>query len=309
MYRQKGCAMTFQVTIGVCVRNGEKMLIDAVDSVINQDFPAEQLQIIFVDDGSADKTPEIIKGYMPLFGDRGKFFKTPWKGLGHARNLIVKEADGELLLFVDADQILTKDYVKAQVEFMKKNPQVGITAGVFKTVPRNFILNLEVAPYIVNQKNYGKPKSFIWKNDKLIGTGGTTFRVKAIRQVDGFNESIKGAGEDTDLILRIKRAGWLLQPNMAELYELHGGLSKPKDLWKKYFWYGYGSQKSFEQIGRAFSLPKMTPIAGFVTGMFYSFPAYKYLYQKQVFLLPLHFGFKHAAWTFGFIKGQIQGSK
>jgi GT2 family glycosyltransferase len=192
---------------------------------------------------------------------------------------------------------------------MEKNPQVGITSGIFKTVPGNLILNLEVAPYIVNQRNYGKPKNLIWATDKLIGTGGTTFRVKALKQTNGFNENIKGAGEDTDLVLRIKKAGWLIQPNMAELYELHGGLSKPKDLWKKYFWYGYGCQKTFLQTREAFSLPRMSPIAGLVTGVFYSFPAYKFLHQKQVFLLPIHFGMKLTAWTFGFMKGQIDNSK
>ena len=278
--------MTFQVTIGICVRNGENMLPNAIDSIINQDFPAEQLQIILVDDGSTDKTPQIIEGYLPLFGGRAKFFKSSWKGLGHARNLIVKEADGEFLLFVDADQILTKSYVKTQVSEMNMHPQVGITAGIFKTVPGNFILNLEVAPYIVNQKNYGKPRNFIWKNEKLTGTGGTAFRVKAIRQVNGFNEDIKGAGEDTDLVLRIKKAGWQLQPNNAGIYELHGGLSRPKDLWKKYFWYGYGTQKSFQQTRQTFSLPRMSPIAGFVTGMFYSFPAYRFSVSKT--------GFSHA---------------
>ncbi len=133
--------MSFLVTVGICVRNGEKMLPNAVDSIINQDFPAQQLQIIFVDDGSTDKTPQIIQRYMHLFGDRAKSFQTTWKGLGHARNLIVKEADGEFILFVDADEILTSGYVKAQVEVLKNNPQVGITAGIFKTVPGNLILN------------------------------------------------------------------------------------------------------------------------------------------------------------------------
>jgi glycosyltransferase involved in cell wall biosynthesis len=301
--------MTFQVTIGVCVRNGEKMLPNALGSVWNQTFPKEQLQLIIVDDGSTDNTPKIIKKYLQLFGERAKSFKTPWKGLGYARNLIVKEADGELILFVDADQMLTRNYVHAQVEFMAKNPQVGITGGIFKTVPRNIILNLEVAPYIVNQRNYGKPKTLLLKNDKLIGTGGTAFRTKAIRQVNGFNDDIKGAGEDTDLILRIMGAGWQLQPNTAELYELHGGLSRPMELWKKYFWYGYGLQRNFKEIGNAFSLPKMTPIAGFITGMVYSHPAYRFLYQKQVFLMPFHFGFKHTAWTLGFIKGQLKNLK
>ncbi|MCW3996518.1 MAG: glycosyltransferase [Candidatus Bathyarchaeota archaeon] len=298
--------MMFLVTVGICVRNGEKMLQSAVDSILAQDFPLEQMQVIFVDDGSQDKTPKIIEQYMQIFGNRAKSFRTPWMGLGHARNLVVKEADAELILFVDADEILSRSYVQAQVDTLDKNPHLGITAGVFKTIPGNMILSLEVAPYIVNQKNFGKSKNFLWKYDKLIGTGGTTFRTKAIRQAGGFDESISGAGEDTDLVLRIKKLGWLIQPNMAELYELHGGLSKPKDLWKKYFWYGYGCQKSFHQTREAFSLPRMSPIAGVVTGLFYSFPAYRFMHRKQVFLLPLHFGFKLTAWMLGFMKGQLQ---
>jgi glycosyltransferase involved in cell wall biosynthesis len=298
--------MNLLLTIGICVRNGENMLPNAVESIIHQNFPQEQIQLIFVDDGSQDRTPQIINHYLQMLGNRAKSFKSTWKGLGHARNLIVDAADGEYILFVDADEILTPNYAKTQISVMQQNPQVGITAGIFKTVPGNFILSLEIAPHIVNQKSYGKPKSFIWKTDKLVGTGGTTFRTKAIRQVNGFDETIRGAGEDTDLVLRIRKAGWLLVPNSAELYELHSGLSKPKDLWKKYFWYGYGCQRSFQQTRGAFSLARMSPIAGIITGVFYSFPAYKFINQKKLFLLPLHYGFKHTAWTLGFIKGQLQ---
>jgi glycosyltransferase involved in cell wall biosynthesis len=297
------------VTIGICVRNGEKMLPNAVESILNQNFPLEQMQLIFVDDGSNDATPKIISDYVNKLGDQAKSFKSSWQGLGHARNLIVDNADGEYVVFVDCDEILTSDYLKTQIDLLEKNPEVGITSGIFKTVNGNLILNLEITPYIVNQKNYLKPKNFVWKSDKLIGTGGTTFRIKALKQVNGFDETIKGSGEDTDLVLRIKKAGWLIRPNMAELYELHGGLSKPKELWKKYFWYGYGSQRAFRQTREAFSLPRMTPIGGVAAGVFYSFQAYRILYKKFVFLLPFHYGLKLTAWTFGFMKGQMQDSK
>lgn len=296
------------VTIGVCVRNGEKLLSNAIESILTQNFPPEQLQVIFVDDGSQDSTPEIIERYLPFFGGRAEFFRTVWKGLGHARNLIVQEAEGKYVLFVDADERLTSGYVKAQVEVLEKDNQVGITAGVFRTVPENLVLNLEVAPYIVNQKSHGQPKSFIWKTTKLIGTGGTTFRTEALKKVNGFDESIKGAGEDVDLVLRIKNAGWRIQPNSAELYELHGGLSNFSELWSKYFWYGYGCQKSFRQIRGAFSLPRMSPLAGFVAGLFYSSLAYRFLHKKQFFLLPFHFGLKQIAWTCGFVTGQLRNN-
>lgn len=297
------------VSVGFCVHNGENMIGNAVKSVIDQDFPRELVQFIFVDDGSQDRTPEIISGYVSQLGSRAKAYKSDWKGLGHARNLVVNNADGDYVLFVDADQILTPKYMKAQVGMFEENPEVGITAGIFKTVPGNTILNLEVIPHIVNQKNYQKPRSFIWKTAKLIGTGGTAFRTKALRQVAGFDEKIKGASEDTDLVLRIKKAGWLIKPNSGELYELHGGLSRPKDLWRKYFWYGYGCQRTAQTTGEAFSIPRMTPLAGFFAGTFYSLEAYRFLRQKVVFLLPLHFGWKLTAWTLGFMKGQIQGEK
>jgi len=294
------------VTVGICVKNGEATLGKAVDSIIHQTYPETLIQIIFVDDGSTDRTPQIISHYTKTLGKRAEAFKSAWRGLGCARNQIVNAAEGDCILFVDHDQILTPRYIKTQVETLKRNPKAAITAGTFKTVKGNLILNLEVAPHIVNQKSYGKPKNFIWKTDKLIGTGGTTFRTSVVREVGGFNESIKGAGEDTDLVLRIKTAGWLILPNSAELIELHGGLSKPKDLWKKYFWYGYGCQKSYLQTKGAFSLPRMSPMAGLVTGILYAFPAYRFLRQKQMFLMPLHYGLKHTAWSLGFIKGQLE---
>jgi len=298
--------MSALVTVGICVKNGEKMLQNAIDSILNQNYPQEQIQLILVDDGSTDKTSQILKKYVEALGGRARAFKSSWQGLGSARNFIVSKSKGKYLLFVDADEILTRDYVKTQVEVMENNPQVGITAGVFKIVQGNLILNLEVAPNIVNQKNFGKPKGFLLKTDKLIGTGGTTFRTAAIRQVNGFDESIKGAGEDIDLVLRIKKAGWLIEANTAELYELHGGLSTPHALFKKYYWYGYGCQRSFQKTRGAFSVPRMSPIAGLVTGLLYSFPAYKFLGQKQMFLLPLHYGLKLTAWTCGFMKGQLK---
>jgi hypothetical protein len=49
----------------------------------------------------------------------------------------------------------------------------------------------------------------------------------------------------------------------------------------------------------------MTPPAGVITGIFYSAPAYRAVHKKEVFLLPLHFGFKLTAWVFGFMKGQL----
>jgi glycosyltransferase involved in cell wall biosynthesis len=294
------------VTIGMCLHNCQNTLLNAIKSISEQDFPHEKMQIIFVDDGSTDCTLRIVEAYVSKTNIPTKIFKTEWQGLGKARNLILDNAGGEYITWVDADEILTKSYIRKQVEFMEKNPNVGITAGVFDLVPGNLVLNLELMPHIVNHVMFDRPRSFIWKTKKVFGTGGTTFRAKALRQVNGFDNRFKGTGEDQNVAIRIRNLGWLIQVNDAVFYELHNGMSTFMDLWKKYYWYGYGDQTLYVENRDAFSLPRMSPPAGFITGVVLSSDAYRLRPQKSMLLLPFHYCFKTIAWMLGFIDSQIR---
>ena len=294
------------VTIGICVRNSEKTIGNAIKSVMKQDFPHDKIQLVIVDDGSEDRTPQILSDYASKIDVATKIFQTKWQGLGAARNFILKNAEGDYIIWLDADEILTESYVRKQIEFMSKNPKVGITVGFVKTVPKNLVLNLELIPGIISHINYGKPKSFIWRTERMPGTGGTTYRVEALKQVDGFDERLKGVGEDQEVAKRVTAAGWQIQLNNAYFYELHGGMATFKDLWRKYLWYGYGGQKIYQQNRTLFSFPRMSPLAGLLAGVVYSLAAYRLLRDKKVFLLPVHYGFKMTAWMLGFIKGQIE---
>jgi len=302
----EGLSMRTVVTVGMCVRNCESMIGDAIESIIQQDFPHELMQAIFVDDGSQDHTLEIVQSYVSRMDIKSKVFQTKWQGLGAARNLIGNNAEGDYIVWVDADEVLTESYVRDQVAFMEKHPEVGITAGIVATIPGNLVLNLELIPGIINHMNYDKPKTFLWKTEKLPGTGGATFRTEALRHVRGFDERLSGVGEDQDVAQRMRRAGWAISLNNSPFYEKHGGMLTFNDLLKKYLWYGYGSHKIYRKNRDVFSFPRMSPIAAVVTGFLYSLTAYKLLRQKEVFLLPLHYGLKMSAWMVGFIKSQAR---
>lgn len=293
------------ISIGMCLRNCENTLRDAIDSVVAQDFPHELMELVFVNDGSEDDSLTIVRNYVQGIDIRAKVFDTEWRGLGRARNLVASNAIGDFLIWVDGDQILPKDYVRRQVEFMEQNPSVGITAGIIGFIPGNLILALELIPAIIDHVRNGKQSRFVWKTEKLPGTGGTTFRLRALRQVNGFDDSLAGVGEDQDVARRIKDAGWVIRLNSAVFYERHGGMSTFKDLWKKYSWYGCGNQRLYRKNRKLFSLPRMCPPAGFITGFFYSLIAYRLLHRKIVFLLPIHYALKMTAWSVGFIKSQI----
>jgi glycosyltransferase involved in cell wall biosynthesis len=292
--------MKCRVTIGVCVRNCEDYVKKALDSISGQDFPHELMELIFVDDGSEDNTLSIIREYVSKIDIAAKVFHTSWKGLGLARNLVVDNASGEYIVWVDGDIILPADHVRKQVEFMEQNRRVGIAKARYGILNgENIVGFLDNIGYVAVDCMFGGKMT-----SRCVGTGGSIYRVEAIRQVKGFDASIKGAGEDMDAECRIRQSGWLLfLGSPAVFYERRR--KSLKSLWNENFWHGYGRDFTFRKNRKVFALLEMTPMAGLVAGAWYSTNAYKLVHRKIVFLLPLQYSFKRIAWCFGFIKGQI----
>lgn len=288
------------ITVGICVRNCEAFVKDAIESVIDQDFPHELMEVIFVDDGSADGTLSVIRDSVSRMDMKTKVFHTEWKGLGPARNLVVDNASGEFIVWVDGDMILPRNHVRKQVEFMRKHPTVGVAKARHGTWSgENLVGFLENVAFQATDFEYrGKAAS------RALGTGGSIYRVKAIRQVGGFDNRIAGVGEDADAEQRIRKAGWLLYRATPAIF--HERRRKTwKALWDEGFWHGYGGHYIIRKDSAVLTLYKMTPMAGFLAGVWYSIIAYKVMRRKIVFLLPLQYAFKRLAWCFGFAKGQV----
>jgi glycosyltransferase involved in cell wall biosynthesis len=293
-----GCAMAPKVTIGICVRNCERSVIEAMSGIIDQDFPHELMEVIFVDDGSEDGTLQAILDSISRMDIRVKIFSGQWSGLGSARNVVVDNVRGDYIVWVDGDMILPKDHVRKQVEFMEQNPKVGIAKAKYGMLAiENIVAALENIPFIVDNSKDEKG------NPKLPGTGGSIYRVEAIRQVGGFDNHLKGVGEDQDAAYRVKAKGWFLERSPAVFYE--NRVQTWKDLWDKYLWYGYGDYALYRKNRSVFSLHKMVPPAGFIAGLLYSRTAYRLMRRKVIFLMPFHYTFKMVAWCVGFAKGHI----
>ena len=289
------------VTVGVCVRNSAATIRDTIESIIAQDYPHELMEVIFVDDGSEDDTLRIIKSYVPKMDMRVKVFHHEWRGLGYSRNVVVNNASGDYIIWVDGDMILPNDFVTKQTEFMETHKKVGIGKGQYALYNTNsLVAYLENISAIVSLKNSRSERTY-----SPLGTGGAIYRVEAIRKVGGFNKALKGVGEDMDAELRIIRAGWELSLTPAFFYERRR--ERWNELWQEYFWHGYGGSQVTNEIKEFHSvLHKFFPPIAALTIASQAIAAYKMVREKKVFLLPFHWIFKRIAWLFGFIKGHIE---
>lgn len=293
--------MNVKVTIGVCVRNSAATLREAVESILRQNYPHESMEVIFVDDGSEDETLSIIESYAQKMDIRAKVFHDKWKGLGYARNTVVDSADGDFIIWVDGDMVLSGDYVRKQVEFMQQNPKVGIAKGKQALEPGgNLLATLETYSRVASRMvDYSREKA----QYKSMGAGGCIYRVMAIRQVGGFDKEITGYGEDFDAEGRVRKANWSLCTIDVQFQDYERGRILWKDLWRRYLKRGYDMYMLYRKEKAMINFCRMSPPVAFLAGILHSIEIYRLTNRKVVFLLPIQYIFKMTAWCLGFIEG------
>ena len=99
------------ISVIIPVYNGEKYIRKCLDSVINQ--TKKEIEIVVVNDGSADNTESIIKEYKDK---RIKYFKNTNHGIGYSRNFGVSKSSGKYIMFLDSDDYIDKDECKLLYE-------------------------------------------------------------------------------------------------------------------------------------------------------------------------------------------------
>lgn len=102
--------MIKKVTIIIPCYNIAEYLSDCLGSIQNQTYPS--IEIILINDGSTDKTPEICDEFVRK-NNNAKVFHINNSGVSNARNLGIKESTGDYITFVDADDMISPDYIKS----------------------------------------------------------------------------------------------------------------------------------------------------------------------------------------------------
>lgn len=112
------------VTIVIPAYNYQSFLPETLNSVLAQKY--QNFELIVVDDGSTDKTKDVVAEFLAK-DPRIKYFYQSNAGLSAARNLGIKNAGGEYIQFLDADDLLSNSKLSLQVEDMEKDAKIDIS--------------------------------------------------------------------------------------------------------------------------------------------------------------------------------------
>jgi cellulose synthase/poly-beta-1,6-N-acetylglucosamine synthase-like glycosyltransferase len=201
------------ISVIVPAYNAERTISSTINSLLNQNYPKNRYEIIVVDDGSSDKTREIVRKFKKV-----RLIKQTHKGPAAARNLGAKKSKGNILLFTDSDCVPDKNWIKFVVEPFK-NPEIVGVSGTYKTLNKESLL-ARFAGYEIEERHEEMEKQ---KNIDFIGTFSAAYRKKIFLRFGGFDEAFPlASGEDIDLSFKISTAGYkmVFQPK-AFVYHNH----------------------------------------------------------------------------------------
>jgi len=183
------------VSIIIPAYNSASTIAGTVEACLDQDYP-QRLEIIVVDDGSSDRTREIIKAF-PV-----RYIAQRRQGPASARNNGSKNARGEALCFVDADCIPHKDWVSRLVRHYNR-AGVGAVAGSYDVGNSRHLLD-RLVHYEIRYRH-----SMMGEYINSFGTYNVLIKRHVFEESGGFDPVYSSAsGEDSDLSYRIVRLGY-----------------------------------------------------------------------------------------------------
>jgi len=180
-----------QVSVIIPTYNRGWTIGEAVDSVLAQDY--RDFELIVVDDGSTDNTPEVLDAYRGTI----KVFRQKNKGVSAARNRGIAEASGRFIAFLDSDDLWLPQKLSRQVEFFNTTPD----ALICQTEEVWIRSGVRVNP----KKRHKKPSGIIFEPSLarcLVSPSAVMIRRSLLEVVGNFDETLP-ACEDYDLWLRI----------------------------------------------------------------------------------------------------------
>lgn len=120
-----------RVSVIVPMHNGEKYITRCIESVLNQSY--KNIELIIIDDNSNDNSYKIIQEYLHTNTCINYYKNDICLGPAESRNLGLKHAEGEYVLFLDCDDWIDLNCIKKAIEKFESNPEIDIVLWEIKT--------------------------------------------------------------------------------------------------------------------------------------------------------------------------------
>ncbi len=212
------------VSVVIIFLNAGKFLQEAIESVLAQTY--ENWELLLVDDGSSDHSSTTAKTYEEHFPHKVRYLEHAWhqnRGMSASRNLGIAQAAGELIAFLDADDLWLRDKLEKQVAIMQRCPDVGLLANPALYCYEDGTKKAQAMTLSPGRLRRGAWAPKMLESDDNSACPSTVLIRKDVAvRLGGFEESFRGSFEDQLMWFKVTLDSSIyFDPNYRILYRLH----------------------------------------------------------------------------------------
>lgn len=209
------------VSVLIDTYNHERFIEEAIVSALEQDFPAADREIIVVDDGSTDRTPEVVRKFEPQV----RLLRKPNGGQASAFNAGIPECKGEIVSFLDGDDWWVRNKLQLAVCELEKNRELGAVGhGHYEVHADGRPLGVVVPERNTLLHLRDLPTALLFTHLRcFLGTTKITIRKKILDQILPFPEELVIEADEYMFTLAPALAPALVLDKPLFYYRFHEG--------------------------------------------------------------------------------------
>ncbi len=245
------------VSIIMPIRNEADYIEQAIKSILDSDYPAEQVEILVIDGMSDDGTREIIEK-LSNQNNRIKLIDNPKRIVPTAMNIGLKASHGDIFIRIDGHAKIPTDFISESIKCLRENKEAWIVGGHIETVSENYI-GRAIASAMRSPIGVGNARFRLGDYEGCVDTlAFGTHHKWIIEKMGNFDEELV-RNQDDEFNMRVIQAGgkiWMSK-SIHSTYFSRGSLSK---LWKQYFQYGFWRIRTLQKHKKPAAFRQLVPL-------------------------------------------------
>ncbi|MFB6144121.1 MAG: glycosyltransferase family 2 protein [Candidatus Nanohaloarchaea archaeon] len=216
------------VTFLVPAYNEEDYIAGTLESLLEQNYPSEKIEIIAINDGSEDNTLEEMKKYE----DRIEIIDKENSGKSNSMNQALERVDTEVVACMDADSRPEKDFLKKMVGYLEEDGVKGVTPAMMIEDPETTAQRVVWFEYVYNL--FLRKLFSIFDSQFVMPGPGSLYETKHLKEIGGWDEDT--LTEDMEVVFRMMEAGAKIRNSTNAKVKTHSppdfrGLLRQRSRW------------------------------------------------------------------------------
>lgn len=205
------------ITVIICTYNRDKYIYNVLESLAKNDLPHDRYEIVLIDNNCTDNTAAEVDRFAETWPDvRLRRFIESQQGLSYARNRGIKEAKGEVLVYVDDDALVNGRYLSNYEELFARYVEIDAAGGPiipqYETGGDPEWMTYHLRRLLTGYLFFGDEER-LFPGENYPGGGNAAYRASVFERIGLYNVELGrkggdlGGGEEKDIFSKMKNAG------------------------------------------------------------------------------------------------------